>query len=116
MVQFSFYFQHINPWNIHSFFQLIIAIILLSNTFYKKHSLYDLPKFNYIQKTDFKPVKSFNLIYDEYGKLDEIKFETLPNTDFSLIKTEKFSTKCLENNYIENNLLCPITDIKFEKE
>ena len=33
-----------------------------------------------------------------------------------MIKTEKFSTKCLENNYIENNLLCPITDIKFEKE
>ena len=33
-----------------------------------------------------------------------------------MIKTEKFSTKCLENNYIENNLLCPIKDIKFEKE
>ena len=40
-------------------FQFLLAIILLSNNFYKNHSLYDLPKINYIQKTDFKPIKSF---------------------------------------------------------
>ena len=86
-------------------FQFLLAIILLSNNFYKNHSLYDLPKINYIQKTDFKPIKSF---------LNRCcSFETLSNTKFSIIKTEKY---CIENYYIENNNPCPVTDIAFIEE
>ena len=97
-------------------FQLLLCIILLSNNFYKKHSLYDLPKFNFIQDTNFEPIKSLYESYYENGTLKNINFETLSNTKFSLIKTEKFSTKCLENYYIEKDISCPITDIKIEKE
>ena len=88
-------------------FQFLLAIILLSNNFYKKHSLYDLPKINYIQKTDFKPIKFF---------LNGDSYETLTNTEFSIIKTEKYSKKCIENYYIENDNPCPVTDIAFIEE
>ena len=89
-------------------FQFLLAIILLSNNFYKNHSLYDLPKINYIQKTDFKPIESFSNRC--------CSFETLSNTEFSIIKTEKYSKKCIENYYIENNNPCPVTDIAFIEE
>jgi len=98
------------------FFQLIVSIILLFNVFYKKHSLYELPKFEYIQKTDFAPIKSLYETFDENGEFKDIKFETLSNTEFSFIKTQKYSQKCLENYYLEKNVICPITDIKLEEE
>ena len=90
-------------------FQFLLAIILLSNNFYKKHSLYDLPRINYIQKTDFKPIKSFSNGY-------YYSYDTLTNTEFSIIKTEKYSKKCIENYYIENDNPCPVTDITFIEE
>ena len=117
LVPIFFLFPGFQPMQIiMAIFQLNLGIILLSNNFYKKHSLYDLPKFNFIQDTNFKPIKTLNETFYENGTLKNIIFETLSNTEFSLIKTEKFSTKCLENYYIEKNNSCPITDIKLEKE
>ena len=34
------------------------------------------------------------------------------NSEFSLIKTQKYSIQCLENYYINKDESCPITDIK----
>ena len=94
------------------FFQLILFIILISDNFYKEQSLYEEKKFKYIQNLTFYPVKSLYKEYFDNGTFSNINFDITNNSVFSLIKTEKYSTKCLENYYIEKNQLCPITDIK----
>ena len=98
------------------FFQLIISIILLSNNFYKRHNLYEMEKYNNIQNLNFEPIISLNETYYDNGSFKDIIYETSANTEFSFIKTEKFSTKCLDNYYIQSNYICPITDIQLKKE
>ena len=93
-------------------FQFILSIIFLMNMFYKQHSLYNEPQINYIQNLTFYPIKSLHEIYGKSGYLINIGYDTMKNTEFSLIETEKYSTKCLENYYISSNESCPITDIK----
>ena len=93
-------------------FQLILCIILLSDNFYKKQSLYEDPYFNYIQNLDFFPIKSLNKTNSENNQVEKITFEKMNNSEFSLIKTQKYSIQCLENYYINKNESCPITDIK----
>ena len=97
------------------FCQLIISFILLSKNFYKKHSLYKSPKFQYIQSTEFYPIKTlFKELY-ENGKFKNIKFDRVSYREFSLIKTQKYSKQCLEHYFIQKNNECPITDIKLEE-
>ena len=97
-------------------FQLIISFILLSKNFYKKHSLYKDPKFEYIQNINFYPIKSIYKTYDENGDFNNIGFITMNSNKFSLIKTQKYSIQCLEHYFILANESCPITDIKLEEE
>ena len=105
---FFFFFPTFQPMKIFMiFFQLIFSIILLSKNFYKKHSLYDMPKFNPIHSLDFEPIKSLYLTDYENGIIKNINYDTLSNTEFSLIKTDKFKLKCLENYYINMKESCP---------
>ena len=99
-----------------TFLQLILSFILLTNSFYKNHSLYKAPKFEYIQHTNFYPIKSLFPIYYENGTFKNIGFEKMNDDKFSLIKTDEYSTQCLENYFIKTNESCPITDIKFERK
>ena len=110
---FFFIFQHFKPMKFGLIiFQLIISVILLTNNFYKKHSLYKSPNFTFILDTDFFPINSLNKTYYENGTFKNISYDILKKSKFSLIKTSKYSTKCLENYYIDNDKSCPITDIK----
>ena len=95
------------------FIQLIFSFILASNNFIKKHSLYSGSRIQYIQSTDFYPIKSLNKTIDEDGKFQNISFDKMVNNKFSIIKTKKYSVQCLENYFIEKDEVCPITDIKF---
>ena len=64
LVPIFFLFPGYQPMQIiMTIIQFIFGIILLSNNFYKKHSLYDLPKFNFIQDTNFKPIKTLNELF-----------------------------------------------------
>ena len=94
------------------FFQFILFIILLSNNFYKKLSLYKGEQFKFIQNTGFLPINSLykSSSYDDLGN-PTINFGTMSSSEFSLIKTEKFSTQCLDNYWIQSDESCPITDI-----
>ena len=97
------------------FCELIISSILLSNNFYKKHSLYKGSKFLYIQRTDFYPIKSFYKTLYENGEFKSIEFDKVSSNEFSLIQTKKYSKECLNHYYIQANDECPITDIKLEE-
>ena len=97
-------------------FQLLLSIILLSDNFYKDQSLYEDQDYNYIQNLYFLPIKSLNKTLNENGVLKSIDFDILNSSEFSLIKTEKYSTQCLENYFIRKNEFCPITDIKLGNE
>ena len=97
------------------FCELIISFILLSNNFYKKHSLYKGSKFQYIQRTDFYPIKSFYKTLYENGEFKSIEFDKVSSNEFSLIQTKKYSKECLNHYYIQANDECPITDIKLEE-
>ena len=46
------------------------------------------------------------------GSFENISFGIINNSEFSLIKTKKYSIQCLENCYINKGESCPITDIK----
>ena len=91
-------------------FQLIISFILLSKNFYKKHSLFNDSNFQYKQKLNFNPIKSLSEIKYENGSFKNISFDVMYSDEFSLIKTEKYSTKCLEYFFIKSSESCPIKD------
>ena len=65
--------------------QLISSFALVSNIFYKKHSLYSAPRVQYIQTTDFFPIKSL------YKIENDINFDKMDSNKFSIIKTGKYS-------------------------
>ena len=110
---FFFLFKEFKPLELGLiFFQFILSIILLSDNFYKDQSLYEDPNFNNIQSSGFKPIISLYKTFYENGSFENIGFDTMYNSEFSLIKTQKYSVKCFENYYITTNKLCPITDIK----
>jgi len=116
LVLFGFFFPLFLIFPIFKFmklvilsFQLILSFILLSKNFYKKHSLYNSPKFQNIQSTDFYPIK------DLYKIRNEISFNITTYNKFSLIKTEIYSKQCLKNYFIQEKEFCPITDIILEK-
>ena len=120
------------------FIQLIFSFILASNNFIKKHSLYSGPRIQYIQSTDFFPIKSLNKTIDEDGIFQNISFDKMISNKFSIIKTKKYSVQCLEdcnyiniytssnsklcgkdnlgnNLYFPENIECPINDIFISK-
>ena len=122
LVVFAFFFPFFlmcNKFKYMSVFiifsQLIISFILLSKNFYKKHSLYKIQKFQSIQQLNFYPIKSLYETYYENGEFDDINFDTIETNKFSLIKSDKYSKKCLEHYFIHSNEICPITEIIFEK-
>ncbi len=77
--------------------QFIFSIPLLCNILIKKHSLYNAPRVQYIQSTDFYPIKSLNKIENEDGTFHNISYDIMDNNEFRIIKTDKYSTQCLEN-------------------
>ena len=90
------------------FCQFIFSIIQLSDNFYRDHILYEKPNFEYIQNLNFHPITN---LYGTGYRFEPISYNTMRNSKFSLIKTEKYATKCLDNFYIEPSESCPITDI-----
>ena len=114
---FFLIFKYFKPLKIVLiFFQFIISVLLLPEIFYKKHSLYKDPSLSYIQDIDFFPIYSLSKLSDIDGNFKNISYGVMKNSRFSLIKTTKYSTKCLENYYIGNDQSCPITDIKLGKK
>ena len=63
------------------FFQFILFIILLSNNFYKKLSLYKGEQFKFIQNTGFLPINSLykSSSYDDLGN-PTINFGTMSSS------------------------------------
>ena len=109
---FFFLFKEFKPLKLGLvFFQFILSVILLSDNFYKDQSLYEDPNFNNIQSTDFKPIISLYKTIDEDG-FEIISFDTMSSSEFSLIKTQKYSIKCFEYYYITKDGSCPINDIQ----
>jgi len=106
-------FKYVNVMIIFS--QLTISFILLSKNFYKKHSLYQIPKFQSIQQLNFYPIKSLYKTYYGNGEFNDIYFDTIKTNKFSLIKSDKYSKQCLEHYFIQSNEVCPITEVVFEK-
>ena len=96
--------------------QFIFSIPLLCNILIKKHSLYNAPRVQYIQSTDFYPIKSLHKIENEDGTFHNISYDIMDNNEFSIIKTDKYSTQCLENYFIKNGEVCPITEIIFDNK
>ena len=90
--------------------QLISSFALVSNIFYKKHSLYSTPRVQYIQTTDFFPIKSL------YKIENDINFDKMDSNKFSIIKTGKYSNQCLENYFIKKDQSCPLTDIIYDNK
>ena len=93
--------------------QLIFSFILVSKNFYKNYDLYDSPRFQYIQSTNFYPINS---LYKTYDINEDISYNTMNDNKFSLIQSEKYPTQCLEHYFISKDETCPITDIKFENK
>ena len=96
--------------------QLILCIILLTNNFYKKHYLWNGIKYQYIHELSFNPVYEIYPINNSIGFFDHFNSKTLKDRTFSLIGTELYSKKCLNNYYINSELECPITQIYLEYE
>ena len=112
LLPFFFIFSEFKPMKLGLIiFQHILSIILLSDNFYKDHYLFERPDFQFIQNLDFYPINNLYGTYLQNGTLYEIKFNRMNNLEFSLIKTEKYSTECLESFYIKKGESCPITDI-----
>ena len=91
-------------------FQVLIWILLISLNQHKNHYLWDEPDFNSIQELPYPPINNINIIYDSNSHAIDIKV-TYSNKVYSLIETEKYSKKCINNYYIPQSETCPITDI-----
>ena len=89
--------------------QFILYIVLLTNTFYKKQFLWKGMKYETVYELSFNPVYEIKLESNDNGKNNYLVINTLNDRKYSLIKTEKYSKKCLENYYINSELECPIT-------
>ena len=85
--------------------QIIICIIIISYHPYNKHNLWNKQDFQQIQLVPFEPIID----------IDNERFYTSSNEEFSIIKTDMYSKECLENYFINNTKKCPITDIIIEK-
>ena len=94
-------------------FQLLIWIILISQNQYKKHYLWDEPDFNSIHELPYPPINNINVIYDSDANITDIKVN-YSNKAYSLIETKDYSKKCINNFYIPQSEICPITDIIVE--
>ena len=69
--------------------QLIFSFILVSKNFYKNYDLYDSPRVQYIQSTNFYPINS---LYKTYDINEDISYNTMNDNKFSLIQSEKYPT------------------------
>ena len=94
--------------------QLIFSFALVSKILYKNHSLYSAPNVQYIQRTDFYPIKSLYKVENGDGVFKNINYILMDNNEFSLVQNEKYSTQCLEHYFIKKGENCPITDIIFD--
>jgi len=91
-------------------FHLFLWILLISLNPYKKHYLWDKPNFNPIQELPYPPINGIKIIYDAYSHVSDVKV-TYSNKEYSLIETQEYSKKCINNYYIPESETCPITDI-----
>ena len=96
--------------------QFIFCVVLLVTNFDKKHFLLKGIKYEAIHELPFNPVYEIYLENKGIGIYDYLVVNTLNDRKFSLIKTEKYSKKCLDNYYINSELECPITQIYLENE
>ena len=73
------------------FIQFVFSIVLLTKILYKTHSLYSAPKVDFIQRTDFYPIKYLYIIENANGIFQGIGYDKMDNREFSIIKTDKYS-------------------------
>jgi len=93
-------------------FQLLLWILLMSLNQYKNHYLWGEPDFNPFQELPYPPINHIDIIKDN-GQVSDIKV-TYSNKAYSLIKTEEYSKKCIDNYFIPQSETCPITEIIIE--
>jgi len=94
-------------------FHLFLWILLISLKPYKKHYLWNEPDFNPIQELPYPPINDINIIYDSNNQVNDIKV-AYSNKVYSLIETNEYSKKCINNYFIPQSEACPITDIIVE--
>ena len=94
-------------------FQVLIWILLISLNQYKNHYLWDEPDFNSIHELPYPPINDIEIIYDSNNNVNDIKV-AYSNKVYSLIETEEYSKKCIDNYFIPQSETCPITDIIIE--
>jgi hypothetical protein len=81
---------------------------------YKNHYLWDEPDFNSIHELPYPPINDINIIYDDSNShVSDIQV-AYSNKVFSLIETEEYSKKCINNYFMPETEACPITDIIVE--
>ena len=95
---------------------MVFAFSRLSVCSNYTHTLCQQKKIEYTQSLGDYPIKSLYATYNENGTIIGINYDRMSDETFSIIKTEYYSTQCLENYYIKTNVSCPITDIKFENK
>ena len=106
---FDFQFLKIYFYPFHFF----LWILLMSLKPYKKHYLWNEPDFNPIQELPYPPINDINIIYDSNNQVNDIKV-SYSNKVYSLIETNEYSKKCINNYFIPQSEACPITDIIVE--
>ena len=106
---FDFQFLKIYFYPFHFF----LWILLMSLKPYKKHYLWNEPDFNPIQELPYPPINDINIIYDSNNQVNDIKV-SYSNKVYSLIETNEYSKKCINNYFISQSEACPITDIIVE--
>ena len=84
---------------------------------YQKHYLWSYEDEYYIQvhSTPFKPISEINILY-ENENFKNITVDTIDYITFSIKKDEEYTKECLENFFIPNSEMCPITDIILKNE
>ena len=112
---FYFIFPTVHFMKVYLYsFQLLLWILLMSLNQYKNHYLWDEPDFNSIHELPYPPINDINIIYDDSNShVSDIQV-AYSNKVFSLIETEEYSKKCINNYFIPQSETCPITDIIIE--
>ena len=111
---FYFIFPTVQYMKIYLYsFQLLLWILLMSLNQYKNHYLWDEPDFSPIHELPYPPINDIKIIYDDNSHVSDIQVG-YSNKVFSLIETEEYSKRCIDNYFIPQSETCPITNIIIE--
>ena len=89
--------------------QFIIFCVLSFDNRYKNHFLWENINYEQIHVTPYPVIKELDVFYIDDWEAD-ITYQS-EYQNFSIIETEEYSKECLNNYFIKENDICPITDI-----